>query len=1437
MNSAKSIARRSRAVALATVGAAMVMAASCTPSVHSIDRTQPNAINKDQFRGLWYYKATIVESDPGAAASIDGYASSVDKIRWEITQGLLIGYRSYEFVPYAEGLTDEGRDFFGAPVVAYAIDSHFDIQREYSSTSGVESNVIVENSTDRPWWERQYMRIDWTRNLVGGDTQFRTGWANYPEAFLSGLSLASYYVQGHEETNPHRPFFTEDYFDVTNAFHVVPDPYYCYAMLLSNGVPRCGAQNVRVRVAFRKVDPTDDFQSLPYPDNVELKDDAQNAIVVDFNGRRCDQPGDIGSRDPSDCRVATFPYFEAFGNFRTLRVAFDRERLWTRTGRIYLAGRYDIWEDSYNDATGALIEYADRTPKPIVYYTNVSFPEELLPAAQQLADMWNPPFMDTVAVLQGMVTADGQPDYAALQTKYGADFKMFQHRTNRCHSENVKSYVRANGLEAIADRIAGGVERIAQGNVEAVCAAIQYYELNELGYTLDPKQSDKKMAFMWEREGDLRYTFNNYVQPDAAGPWGVAQFGTDPETGEYLSNAANYFGNAGDFISQREVDRIQWLNGDLDAQSVLRGDTVRDHIVAANGARNRGIRSSLRQALMTHDKDVVEEAGDSLFAEVVPGAEGKRFERMFKGTDIERELLVTDEILRGFAGPNLYQPADVVANGRGTQDFAVGSAAPPGVISDEALAAASPVSWGMGLEDNPYEKLVKDFGERAVEFADFFDPMTSGLAEFFKGKPREEIYQWLRHELFVAVQGHEVGHTIGLRHNFSASMDPLNFSPEFWTTYWNNPPTEENPNRGLEYKYASVMDYGIGVALEGLHGVGAYDKAAVRFMYGELVDVWDPAKVAVPDPRKYGSFARRCGHDSAWYGFPFLLSYLDYTQIPSVLGIAPSADGGPTEMDRIYRELVARVESNAASRQDRSGCTLFIGDLNWLMREVRNIEPAPERIYGARKPVHASALMQQEIAALLNPPEYDDPSTSANEAEDGLDSDGDLVPDDVGYDWNSFMHRVPYDFCPDDFAGYSPNCQRWDTGADFLESVRHHMDQYDRDYIFNNFRRDRSSGFYNPSGYVARLESRTLFHMTNVFRYYLYTRRTAFEAPLFAKWAEASYEALNFLDRIIQTPEPGTYCLNRESNRYVPKLSDTQACPEEFDVGLGYGAGKYHTTSWTNEYYYKANRMGAFYDKLAAIRQITSSSGRFIRDFSDLFDRRAFSLGYMRVYEDPMLQRWSALVRGDHTNYRSAVVTDPETNEKSVRYMPFLDEELDDGTSVRRWLEPMPKIDPSWSWTLQYYSLAYAIANWSSINDSAPEFYRFTKIAIAGTPEDIDYPANITVESFTDPETRITYRAPDIAARPRQVLNSGVPGYATGNSWGIGAQLLKQANAILTQEWQPAEVDCRTLQSGGGTAEQIEAACGRFERARHKLSEAVGLIDIVRRFNRRAELP
>ena len=37
--------------------------------------------------------------------------------------------------------------------------------RNYNDATGEQSNV-TENTSDRPWYEREYIRVDWSHNLL-----------------------------------------------------------------------------------------------------------------------------------------------------------------------------------------------------------------------------------------------------------------------------------------------------------------------------------------------------------------------------------------------------------------------------------------------------------------------------------------------------------------------------------------------------------------------------------------------------------------------------------------------------------------------------------------------------------------------------------------------------------------------------------------------------------------------------------------------------------------------------------------------------------------------------------------------------------------------------------------------------------------------------------------------------------------------------------------------------------------------------------------------------------------------------------------------------------------------------------------------------------------------------------------------------------------------
>src|SRR4029077_20032696 len=63
---------------------------------------------------------------------------------------------------------DPADKVFSLPVAAYKIEKHFDVRRAYEPSTGEQRNVIEENDQDQPWYKREFMRVDWSKNLLPG---------------------------------------------------------------------------------------------------------------------------------------------------------------------------------------------------------------------------------------------------------------------------------------------------------------------------------------------------------------------------------------------------------------------------------------------------------------------------------------------------------------------------------------------------------------------------------------------------------------------------------------------------------------------------------------------------------------------------------------------------------------------------------------------------------------------------------------------------------------------------------------------------------------------------------------------------------------------------------------------------------------------------------------------------------------------------------------------------------------------------------------------------------------------------------------------------------------------------------------------------------------------------------------------------------------------
>ncbi|MDP6945854.1 MAG: zinc-dependent metalloprotease, partial [Myxococcota bacterium] len=307
---------------------------------------------------------------------------------------------------------------------------------------------------------------------------------------------------------------------------------------------------------------------------------------------------------------------------------------------------------------------------------------------------------------------------------------------------------------------------------------------------------------------------------------------------------------------------------------------------------------------------------------------------------------------------------------------------------------------------------------------------------------REEVFEDVFDRMWSTIALHEVGHCMGLRHNFASSTDALNFFPEYWelkgtedsegswypTNLWERDTRNQVSQRMRENQQTSVMEYGSGFNSR-YKGLGAYDYAAVYFAYGGLLNVFNDGP--------------------------------DMTQFD--VDLEEPEDSDPTNFG-----LTVSIEQPLAKvlrkRHHTNFPELFGGVDNMYDRRA---VPWQDLIYrtdtvNGEACTEASATCT-EVACDM----FDDPYSS-----DVCPEAGSFCrPFPTGF----FCSRpdlveVPIRFCSDEYNSRSPTCQTRDEGADSFEIVANSIDDYEAYWPFRAYKRDNDL-FYPGRTYYGRVMS------------------------------------------------------------------------------------------------------------------------------------------------------------------------------------------------------------------------------------------------------------------------------------------------------------------------------------------------------------------------------
>ncbi|MCA9547488.1 MAG: zinc-dependent metalloprotease, partial [Myxococcales bacterium] len=711
-------------------------------------------------------------------------------------------YRTYEAVPGVDqdGYQDGAR-YQGDRIATFPITSHFDIIREYNANTGEQSNVIVENATDRPWWEREYIRVDW----AGGAASSTVDFADIFKTIATGAD----WVRETEIFDPDHIVLDEDHIQFTLNATLSDGGYSCF---VNYGSGNCGSGDVRIRYSFAKVDEAEAaaFQPREYFDNDLIHNDDGTVLrsiglnvgvdgdtqIVDF---ACtpelieffDENLAPGYLTLDDCSPEYTPQFERFGFFRTERYGYDR-RLGPGNdlNRAFYANIHPLWQNPWSGEGAERAPTPDRElrARPIIYYVNADYPADLEPITAQIGADWDQAFIETARARTGRTVdalrqqvAEDFPaeDWMFLEGDTLKGGALFQIRRNTCSAPGIAAYLaRFPALQGVVDEATGG-QAINRGNVQRACSALA---ATSRARRLEP-------SFDWQQIGDVRFNFVNWIDEDQpSGPLGYGPSSADPETGRIVSAAANVYGAAIDTYARSAADIVRAMNEDLDLATLVSGGSYQEWL---DGAR------SVADMPLTVDPAVFGQIQQRTGRFDVEAAYG-RF-RMDDGAidhaALERNIRrrmerpdPSDPIAKAFDAPvdegrqrlQALQ-ADPRFRARMLDEQLVGAAKPLLGLPAGAELTQAQADEVLGLVADPgamarrYEARLQHLARHNIYSADFIDDSVIGQALAMKGMDPEEVFQTLRAQIYRAVMLHEIGHTLGMTHNFKGSFDALNY--------------------------------------------------------------------------------------------------------------------------------------------------------------------------------------------------------------------------------------------------------------------------------------------------------------------------------------------------------------------------------------------------------------------------------------------------------------------------------------------------------------------------------------------------------------------------------------------------------------------------------------------------------------------------------------
>ncbi len=1386
-----------------------------------IDRTQPNYVKKtDLLDGQWYIKETIVDlpKTPGAPGVI-GSGGKLEKIRWEVQENMLVGYRAYEVVPGADPRVDpvkskigdvrlrDGKPFKGNPVYAYPIVSHFDRQRQYNAATGEVSNVLVEDSADRPWYQREFMRVNWSSNQIL-NYQNVTG----PFDFLSGMLktrvvtdqdqaahnesmvfTCSNGVEGRNSTLKCAEGSKLSYLDFTTQAIVDPPAidYPGYGRLpycLFNPTVDCESSNVKIRTSIMKVDETrvDDYEPLTYSDKMMVK----------------------------------------FGFFRNELYTYNKDRYFTYTGQQFFAMRHNIWLKSKElvkdgqgkqivDAASGRPQYktipvTQRQVRPVVYYMTDNTPRELWGAAAQR------------------------------------------------HAEK-DGFEKKNTIEASWDR--------AFRKAVAVPRGLEWNDpsMPQMFYVCEsPVQEGAPAACgkpgTYARLGDLRYHMAPYVDQNAGGLLGLGPSAMDPETGEVVNAVANVYGPGLDTWAGSSAQLVDVVNGEVSLSELVTGKDIKDYVFSnlnpTDPRRPRTGPFTAQQPLISDPSrpngsfakptgrlaDLLQTWKQQGNLPLLKGDRKATVAQLLKDNPaLEDTLINLPEVRVAVLGhvPSRAFSQRLESDSAFYREVARNILMGIDPIEDARKRAKQVVDPTVGCfyefsySDEDYigvakrklalqNSLISKFKAQGNAGCSNASACTDAEAKKFA---KAEVYNDLRREAYRSVTEHEIGHTLGLMHNFIASADAMNYQEGYWDLRKETigviaggrrvlPVTPQNMADAAkqnekqqdaamyEYQYSSIMDYGARVNSQN-RGTGKYDDAAILFAYS---GGFEPGWVEVFNETRND--------------YQNTAVTLEVDNLAKVF----TARGAHVEIPLAITEHYTPASNLYTDKYHYSTLPFHFAEANGSFEDRLN-----QGINRMKNRSYRKWSEMQKVYDRLNQEVKNYALNASGLGERDIERSRTVVNAAGG---KNVPVEVPYMFCSDYEVGANLLCNRNDQGADVYEMTTKWIERFNQSYVFSNFRRDRL--IYSPSqiasgkfgrylGNVPNVYQQWLFNIYYITKYYQLSPEEIDELyglgdPIWQNyWTMAVVDSTNLLMQQLTIPSAGYHGKRPDGVwEYLPtgdslnrRLSDVAEAALKADVARadkgGYtdlvyvprGPGRSMFTvfdSFGYDSFSRVNEAGHFWDVYAAMLALITSETNFLG-----VDRGSDALRYSLPYYLTFNKELAPLFGNYFTetaDYYAPMLGKNADGTATIQLSPFIKandyifgfnypvapvQQVDGNGNPMT----MSKVYPVSTWSARFYSQLFSMAYFTQNYNL--EYAEFSKVYRLGSGEALEPAAGYETVQFSDPfGGGYIYAALRKIGDPNPTTGAAIVSRAVAQKakWDQAKNLNQRVDGFTAAEWE-----------------------------------------------------